>query len=478
MIAVSYERVSSEEQAREGFSLEVQNEKNISLIKSQGWDFGGSYIDPGKSGKNLNRPDMKRLLADVNKNVVHIVVVHKLDRLTRNIGDLHSLLMLFDKKEIRLVSVSENIDTSSAMGRMFVYMLGIFAQWYRENLSEEVYKGVRKRAENGLRMTGSVPFGYSANKDLTLVISEPEARVVRQMFSWYISGKGFQWIAHKLNTEGIDGTPVSAPKGGVWRHMVIGTIISNWSYIGATHWKAKGDDESDRIIVKDRHEAIVSEDVFMTAQRIIRRKGERSMSRSGFEFPFSAILKCAACGRSLTGRSQGADGKKYRYYVCSGNRFDNCPNPRINELKINELFLELLTRIKLDTPDSEKKVDDKNPEKEIKKTRKLIEESAAKKMNYTRAMGSGKLDFDMYEKLMDEENSKITKWENELSQLEQFSPTSSRTRKDFLSDIIKMSEKWDSLSYETRKIQVQNLFSAIVLMFDSGWKIMGYRFAD
>lgn len=478
MRAVSYERVSSEEQAREGFSLEVQNEKNISLIRSNGWDFGGSYIDPGKSGKNLNRPDMKRLLTDANKKVINIIVVHKLDRLTRNIGDLHSLLMMFDKKEIRLVSVTENIDTSTAMGRMFVYMLGIFAQWYRENLSEEVYKGIRKRAETGLRMTGATPYGYSAREDLSLVVSESEARVVREMFNWYISGKGFHWIAHKLNTDGVDGVPIAAPNGGVWRHAVIGTILSNWSYIGATHWKAKGDPEESRVVVRGRHEPIVHEDAFNSAQKIIRRKGERSMSRSGFEFPFSAILKCAACGRSLTGRSQGADGKKYRYYLCSGNRYDNCTNPRINEIKINELFKELINKIKYDMPDQNKSVDDKNPEKEIKKVRKLLEESAAKKMNYTRAMGSGKLDFTMYEKLMDEENTKIEKWENELSELGQFAPTSSRTRKDILNDLSYLSSEWESLSYEERKIYVQSLFSAIILKHDSEWRIMGYTFAE
>lgn len=478
MKAASYERVSSDEQAREGYSLEVQNEKNVGYIRSQSWEFVGSYVDPGKSGKNINRPDMKRLLNDINKGLINIVVVHKLDRLTRNVGDLHNLLMLFDKKEIKLVSISENIDTSTAMGRMFVYMLGIFAQWYRENLSEEVYKGARKRAELGLRMTGAVPFGYTANEDLSLVVSESEARVVREMFNWYVSGKGFHWIAHRLNTQGIDGVPIPAPKGGVWRHMVIGTIISNWSYIGATHWKAKNDPEEARIIVKGQHDSIISESTFMSAQKIIRRKGERSMSRSGYEYPFSAILKCAACGRSLTGRSNNPDGKLYRYYICSGNRFDGCPHPRINELKINELFINFLKKFDYDTPNPEKKVDDKNPEKDIKKLRKLIEESAAKKMNYTRAMGSGKLDFGMYEQLMDEENMKIEKWENELSELGRFTPSSSRTRRDILNDLMSMSVNWDSLTFEARKIAVQSLFSAIVVKHEKSWEIVGYKFAE
>ena len=477
--AASYERVSSDEQVRAGFSLEAQNEKNINYIKLQGWEFAGSYIDPGKSGKNLNRPDMKRLLSDINKGLINIVVVHKLDRLTRNIGDLHHLLNLFEKKEIKLVSLTENIDTSNAMGRMFVYLLGVFAQLYRENLSEEVIKGQSKRAEKGLRNSSHRPLGYEVRADdLSLSIIEEEAALVREIFSLFIGGWGVQKIARHFNTSGIP-----SKTNGRWYERTIVSILTNHSYYGATHWKPKDAPEEERIIVPDMHEPIISKETFDEAQRVAKRRSELSMNTSGHDFPFSTIVKCGECGRSYHGYDQKYKKVTYntRHYRCAGKYAADhyCTNGSdISEPKLSAAFLEFLDNIDIHANDPNKLLEGRDVDRERKKLQRLLEDSAAKRKNYTRAMGSGKIDYDTFEELIDEENKKAKEWQDQLDALSAFTP-SKRTRKDILELINNLKSKWAEMDHAKRKFAVQQLFEVLVIKkYDKEWRIVSYKLAE
>jgi len=472
--AASYERVSSDEQAREGFSLEVQGEKNVSHIVAQGWKLHDRYIDPGKSAKNLKRPDMQRLLEDINKGLVQVVVVHKLDRLTRNIGDLHELLMLFDRQSIKLVSINENIDTSSAMGRMFVYMLGIFAQWYRENLSEEVIKGQRKRAEKGLRNSSSRPYGYNVNpEDLSLYINEDEAPIVRQVFDRFLSGWGKVKIAQVMNEEGIP-----AMGGGKWYESVIIDMLSNPSYAGSTHWKAAMDEEA--IIVEDVHEPIISKEMWKEALKVAERRKEGWISSSSYDFPFSTLVKCGECGRSYHGKMVSRKVKAWETpnYRCSGKyRAEGCGSRQISELKLEKLFFDFLSNFRHEAIQPDKKLEGKDAEKEIKRLKKLLSESETKRKNYARAMGNGKLDYDLFEELVDEENAKCKVWSGELEQLEVDVP-SARTVKDVVQQIQQLKSRWPDLSRADRKLAVSRLFDVIIIKYvDDEWKVTGYKLA-
>lgn len=476
LYAASYERVSSDEQAKEGFSLEVQNEKNSGYIKSQGWEYVGSYIDPGKSGKNLNRPDMKRLLADIDKGKVNIVVVHKLDRLTRNIGDLHSLLLLFDKKGIKLVSISENIDTSSAMGRMFVYMLGIFAQWYRENLSEEVLKGQTKRAESGLRNTHKPPYGYQASyDDMSLTIDPVESEVVKQIFDWFINGWGYRKIARHLNELGV----MTKSSGPFYAQTLI-VILHNPTYIGATHWKPDDAPEEDRIIVYDVHEAIISRDVYERAQVIAKRRSETTMNTSIYDFPFSTIVKCGECGASYIGfyKNKATGARSYR---CVNK--NATPNPcksssQITERALSAKFLQLLDDFQFNIVDQNRSLEPKDAEKERKKLSRLIDESTTKRKNYTRAMGSGKIDYDTFEELIDEENKKMQTWQSELEALGAEKVTA-RSVKDISQAFQNVRSKWEGMNYEEQKNMVQQLFEILVIKKSvDEWRITNFKLAD
>jgi site-specific DNA recombinase len=477
ILAAGYVRVSSEEQAREGFSLEAQDNHIRKYVNDEGWQLHDMYVDPGKSGKDLKRPDMQRLIADLQAGKFQVIIVHKLDRLTRNVGDLHYLLQLLEKHNIKLVSISEKLDTSTAMGRMFVYMLGIFAQWYRENLSEEVIKGQEQRAKNGLRNTASRPYGYEVGENLALSVNPVEAEHVRQIFEWYLAGHGIIKIATLLNKNGVP-----SPGGSIWRDRNIGDILDNITYVGAVHWKRETDPEEKRIIVHDVHEPIISKETFELAQDLRTKKAEHHMNMSSYDFPYSTIVKCGECGRSYHGKIKSrmkAHHKRTRFYRCSGRyRQDPCYAPDINEEVLTPLFLQFISNFHIQADDPEKTISNtKDAAKEKKRLEKLIAGSAQVKKNYSRAMGSGRMSYEEFCELVDEENKKLEQWQSELSQLEEVQPERKRTRKDILAVLQNLKEEWPHMTYEQQKQNIQRLFQFLVIKkYDrTDWRIVAYK---
>jgi site-specific DNA recombinase len=160
MLTVAYCRVSTEEQAEEGFSIEGQTDKLRAYSALR--DLGEVLVitDPGLSGKNLNRSGLQQLLAAVEAGHVSNILVWRLDRLSRNLGDLIMLADKFGEKGVALHSVSENLDLSSAAGRMFYNILGTFAQYFREQLSENVKMGVERAVKEG-KWTNRPKTGYA-----------------------------------------------------------------------------------------------------------------------------------------------------------------------------------------------------------------------------------------------------------------------------------------------------------------------------
>lgn len=160
MLTVAYCRVSTEEQAAEGFSIEGQAEKLRAYAVLH--DLGEVTVieDPGKSGKDLDRPGLQQVLGMVAQGHVHHILVWRLDRLSRNLGDLLLLADTFGQAGVGLHSFSERLDLSSATGRMFYNILGTFAQFYREQLAENVRMGMQQAARQG-RWTNRPKFGYS-----------------------------------------------------------------------------------------------------------------------------------------------------------------------------------------------------------------------------------------------------------------------------------------------------------------------------
>jgi site-specific DNA recombinase len=171
--AIGYVRVSTEEQAREGISIAAQKERVRALATAKGWEFSGIIEDLGCSGKNLNRPGIKQLIRSCENGEVDIIIVFKVDRLTRRQKNLWQLLEdVFEPNEVGFISVSEPFDTTTATGKAFLGMLGVFAQLEREIISERTREGLRQKRKEG-EWVGRKPTGFSIN-DVGRLETDPE----------------------------------------------------------------------------------------------------------------------------------------------------------------------------------------------------------------------------------------------------------------------------------------------------------------
>lgn len=223
MRVTAYIRVSTEEQAQEGFSIPAQRDRLTAYAQSQGWQIIGYYVDEGKSAKSTNRPELQRLLNDVRNNQVDIVLVYKLDRLTRSVLDLYQLLEVFEKHNCKFKSATELYDTTTALGRLFITLVAALAQWERENLGERVRMGMTEKVKQG-EWHGSKPsYGYSYDpKEKKLLLNDDEVVILRKMFKWYINeGSGDRKIAVRLNELGH-----FSRKGKPWTENMVAKVLT------------------------------------------------------------------------------------------------------------------------------------------------------------------------------------------------------------------------------------------------------------
>ncbi len=170
-VSVGYVRVSTDEQARDGVSLDAQEARLRAFAMATGRELVEVVVDDGQSAKSLQRPGMARILDGIRSGRIGAVVALKLDRLTRSVGDLADLLKLFDRKDVALVSVTENFDTSTAIGRMFLQMTGVISQWEREAIGERTAFALEHKRRNR-QAYGRTPFGYRRDGDA--LVEDPQ----------------------------------------------------------------------------------------------------------------------------------------------------------------------------------------------------------------------------------------------------------------------------------------------------------------
>jgi site-specific DNA recombinase len=461
-----YTRVSSERQVQEGFSLEAQHDRLLEYIKMNGWDLVRFYTDPGVSGKNVkDRPGFQEMLVDLKQEKFDALVIHKIDRLTRNIGDLNNIIELFNKKNIKLISFSENIDTSTASGRMFVFFLGVFAQMYRENLAEEVTKGLTKRAEKGLRVNFKPIFGYDV-QDYKLYINEEQAVVVRLIYDKFLKGWGKRRISDYLNDNNYQ------TNFGIWYERTVNYILTNVTYIGKHHYTPKGD-KSKTIIKDGDHAPIIDEEKFTAVQVMIERKSTKEISRSSNDYPFSSIMKCGQCGHPYHGKyvESRANKKPYRYYRCYGKYSKNtgCTQSDISEITLEKILFNKVLPALLITSKEENIVSVNSAKKsnDHEKIRRQLERDIAKsdsrKKNWHYAFGDGKLPYEEYVRLMDEELLRVNELKNQLNEL---GPDADEPIVSFDSFILWFSQisfVWKDMTAMDRKLSLQTMFKKITI---------------
>jgi len=219
--AVGYVRVSTDEQARDGVSLEAQQARIRAYAEAKGLVLEGILSDQGYSGKNLNRPGLQELLDRCKRGEVGAVVVLKLDRLTRQTRHLLSMVEdVFLAKEIELHSVSESLDTSTPHGRFVLTLFGGLAQMERELIAERTRAALAFKRENG-QPTSHAPLGFKANGSRERMQPVPEElETVRHILTLWRCGSSYAAIARKLNAEGA-----RTKRGGLWHHSTVSRIV-------------------------------------------------------------------------------------------------------------------------------------------------------------------------------------------------------------------------------------------------------------
>jgi site-specific DNA recombinase len=207
---IGYVRCSTKGQAEEGVSLEVQDSRVRAYSLAKGWDLAEVVVDSGKSGKNMKRPMLSRLLADVKAGTVEAVICLRLDRISRSVRDLMELLELFDKHKVAFVSVQESVDTSSSMGRFVYTLLGAVAELERATIADRTTLALTHKRREG-KMYSREPFGWREGSDKKLVPVAAEQKALSAAKKMRDEGQSFQAIADFFTKLGIE------PKGkGKW----------------------------------------------------------------------------------------------------------------------------------------------------------------------------------------------------------------------------------------------------------------------
>lgn len=302
-----YTRKSTEEGLDQNFnSLDAQREACLAYITSQkaeGWvPVKTAYDDGGYSGGNIERPGIQKLLEDIKAGKIDIIVVYKIDRLTRSLMDFAKLVELFDKHQVTFVSVTQSFNTTTSMGRLTLNVLLSFAQFEREVTGERIRDKIAASKKKGIWMGGPVPLGYDL-KDRNLLINEREAGLVQKIFNLYLKIRSVVRLIEVLNHDG-DRTKA----GNEFRRGMLYTLLANPIYIGKLQHKGK--------VYDGNHQGIIDQDVWSKAQDILAGNAIKPRGTKKPHQPHLLRGKLFDEQGTLYGPSfTKKNGQRYRYYV-------------------------------------------------------------------------------------------------------------------------------------------------------------------
>lgn len=314
-----YTRKSTDEGLDMQFnSLDAQREAGEAFVASQRhrrWEcLQTRYDDGGYSGGNVNRPALKGLLADIEAGKVDVVVVYKIDRLSRNIMDFGKLLTLFDKHHVEFASVTQDINTVSSSGRMMLNILMTFAQYEREIITERIRDKVAAAKRKGMHTGGIPPMGYVSDPSThKLVVKEDEAATVRRIYADYLRLGSARDVAAGLEADGLRPRVITSRRGrvtggGPFTPALIYAVLSNPLYIG----KVRHYDKT----YPGEQEAIIDQKTWDNVQRLLAENLRYDGKRQKRVTPLGGLVFCGCCGGPMKETFTARGSRRYRYFVC------------------------------------------------------------------------------------------------------------------------------------------------------------------
>jgi site-specific DNA recombinase len=350
-----YTRKSSEEGLEQDFnSLHAQRESCDAYIKSQrheGWTpLPSLYDDGGYSGGSTERPALKRLLADIQSHLIDVVVVYKVDRLTRSLADFAKIVEIFDAAGVSFVSVTQQFNTTTSMGRLTLNVLLSFAQFEREVTGERIRDKIAASKQKGMWMGGWVPLGYD-RKDRTLTINETEGLTVRTIFDLFLKLKNVQRVQTELVRRNLTTKPYATPRGRAVGGLSFARghlykILSNPLYIGEIEHRG--------VRYPGQHPPLIDAATWGAVQAQLATNHHENRTRTNAKSKsLLAGLIYDGDGNRLVSSHATKNGKRYRYYVTSEGAgrsvaAASVPRLRLPAATIDELVLTKLQSFLMD----------------------------------------------------------------------------------------------------------------------------------
>jgi site-specific DNA recombinase len=348
-----YTRKSHEEGLEQEFnSLDAQRESAEAYIESQkllGWKaLPDRYDDGGYSGGTMERPALQRLLADIDAGKVDVIVVYKIDRLSRALLDFTKMIDMFNDREVCFVSVTQQISTTDSTGRMMLNVLMTFAQYEREVIAERIRDKVAAAKRRG-KYCGGVPIlGYDVDRESKKIVVNPEeAKVVQYIFRRFIQLGSAKNMGRELNEQGYRTKSWTTKKGKVrkgvrWNTGHIYRLLNNRVYIGEIVHKSES--------YPGEHEAIIDRKTWDKVQAVLadNKPVKVSMARTKMVAPLKGVIRCGHCGCAMGPTYSRRKNRQYTYYICQKDAkrtVSRCPIKRVPAGDIEQAVVEQLSAV-------------------------------------------------------------------------------------------------------------------------------------
>jgi site-specific DNA recombinase len=349
-----YTRVSIEASEPEFNSLDAQRESAENYIKSQkenGWVIlPEHYDDDGYSGGNTERPALKRLLADVEAGKIDIILLYKMDRLSRSLLDFMKLTEMLEQHNVSFVSVTQDINTSTSSGRMMLNILMTFSEFERAVIADRVRDRIESAKRRGKYCGGPPLLGYDADPNKKLQINKKEAKIVREAFTLYSRYGSAMETARILNECGYRTKDWTSKKGRRHREQeftadAVYRMLNNPLYLGQVHHRGQ--------LFPGEHEAIVDQKLWDKVRELLRANApiEAGFKKNSIASPFKGLLRCGHCGGAFGiayAHKKQDNCRRYMYYICmkDEDRIERqCPLRRVPAGDIDRVIMEQIARI-------------------------------------------------------------------------------------------------------------------------------------
>ena len=416
MNCLLYARVSTDKQAQKDLSIPAQIEAMREYAKKNRWKIAGNFVDEGESARTTNRPELKRLIEQCKENKsVDAVIVHKIDRLARNLIDYATIKAILKQKGIRLISVSEPFD-DNPVGHLLENIIASISEWYSANLGEEIKKSHSEKLRQGEWPT-KPPIGYKSvkgeNDRIKHVPDLEKAPLIRQLFELFSTGNySLRTLAEEIGERGL-----KTRYGRYYSSESIKDLLKKRFYIGKLEWKGKE--------YRGKHESIISPELFYRAQDVLKKRSVDTGEKGRLDFLLRGVAYCQACNQKLTAENH----PRGNYYRCMPNSLngDKCDEPytpvRLLDAQLEAFYeriqppkklLELLKLEMRQIAERRKRI----AQTEIKTLTRKISELESKEMKLLDEKLGGKTSSEIYEKMQKQYSEKRREAEARLSQLE------------------------------------------------------------